>query len=326
MSSNAIAFERKLCSILQQGLPIYPRPFAEIAKAMDIEEDEVLRLIHRLKAAGLIRRICAIVDYRALGMVSTLITAHIPVKKLAEVAKTVNSLPGVSHNYLRDHHYNLWFTLQAKSRLEIESTLSNFSNRFGIDFHSLPSRRVFKLDVRFDTGSNSRVSSSEMKKLPASKAVKLSDIQKRVLAKLQDDIELTERPFALLCDEGQNEQDVLATVNELINKGVIRRIAAVVNHQMLGFAANILFVCKVPQGKVARAGKALSQLPVVSHCYERETFEGWPYNLFAMMHGRSIDDIQEVIAEFIRVQGIHSYQLLPTIAELKKQPVRFTLL
>jgi DNA-binding Lrp family transcriptional regulator len=323
LKSDAIAFERKLCGILQEGLPICARPFAEIAKALDIDEDEVLREIYKLKALGLIRRICAVVNYRVLGFVSTLVAAHITVEDLRQVVPAVNALPGVSHNYLRDHHYNLWFTLQAKSFKEIESAISDLCARFGIDFHSLPIRRVFKLNVRFDAGNECRGSDSGMKQIPMTKIVCLNDIQKRVLEKLQDDLELVGRPFAFLCGEDLSENDVLATIKELVDKGVIRRIAGIVNHHKLGFGANVLFVCEVPRGKVHRAGESLARFTIVSHCYERETFEGWPYNLFAMMHARSMDDIRQSIDEFARNEEVGSFQVLPTVVELKKQPVKY---
>ena len=172
--------------------------------------------------------------------------------------------------------------------------------------------------------SEQRIANSVQRvQIPKTKVVKLNDIQKKMLAKLQDDMELVEKPFARLCSEDSNQEDVLATANELVDKGVIRRIAAVVDHHKLGFAANVLFVCEVPAHRVRRAGQALARLQIVSHCYERETFECWPYSLFAMMHGRSIAEIQLAVSKFVESEKIDAYELLPTKAELKKQPVRY---
>jgi DNA-binding Lrp family transcriptional regulator len=116
--------------------------------------------------------------------------------------------------------------------------------------------------------------------------------------------------------------EVLRVITELIAKGVIRRIAGVVDHRKLGFVANALFAGQVPKNKVIEVGKKLSRLRIVSHCYERKTFEGWPYNLFAMMHGKSMGQIQDVVDRFTRTEGIKSFQLLPTISELKKQTIK----
>ncbi len=271
---------------------------------------------------GIIRRICALINYRALGMVSTLVAAHVPAESVQEVAEAVNSLEGVSHNYLRNHHYNLWFTLQAESDADIKVTLARLSGSFDVDFYSLPVKRVFKLDVRFDAEGGEQMLSKDVAKIPKDKAVGLDKNQKLILSKLQDDLELTELAFDFLCGDGLERDDVLKILKGLINKGVIRRIAAVVDHRKLGFAANVLFAGEVPQDRIVDTGKRLAHFAIVSHCYQRETFEGWPYNLFAMMHGRSMGQIQRVINRFIEAEGIDSFELLPTAEELKKKPVR----
>jgi len=314
--------QKQLCNILQKGLPICARPFAEIAKDLDSSEEEILEQTRRLKNAGIIRRIGALLNYRALGMISTLVAAHIPQEKIQEVAEVVSSLENVSHNYLRTHYYNLWFTISAQTDEQIDSVLAGLSSRFGIDFHSLPARRVFKLDVRFDAVSDSDLSLEDVEEIPKSEAVELDENQKLILSKLQNDLDVTAEPFAFLCSDGLGTADVVRIITELINKGVIRRIAGVVDYRKLGFVANILFAGRVPPSRAIEVGKRLARFRMVSHCYQRETFEGWPYNLFAMMHSRNISQIQRVINKFTKAGGIDSFQLLPTAAELKKQPVK----
>jgi DNA-binding Lrp family transcriptional regulator len=264
-----------------------------------------------------------------------LVAAHIPQESLQEVTEAVNALRGVSHNYLRSHYYNLWFTLQAESAEQIEVILSKLSGRLGIDFYSLPVKRAFKLDVRFDAESESQPLVQDVEKFSKGPCfrrgklipvragtVELSENQKLILSKLQDELNLTGEPFDFLCSEGLGKQEVLRIIAELIDKGVIRRIAAVLDHRKLGFVANVLFACKVPQDRIAEAGKRLARFGIVSHCYERKTFRDWPYNLFAMMHGRSMGEIQHVINKFVEAEKIDSFELLPTAAELKKQPVK----
>ena len=341
--------QKQLCNALQKGLPVCRRPFAEIAKDLKCDEKTVLQQTGELKNAGVIRRICALINYRALGMVSTLAAAHVPQENLQEVAEAVNSLEGVSHNYHRDHFYNLWFTLQARTAAQIDFTLSSLSRRFGIDFHSLPIKRIFKLAVGFDAEGQDKVllegvevpgvlqkeSETGLEKVPNGEVVGTdgtpkpinqlwegSDSDKLILAKLQDELAITSEPFAFLCGGGLEAKDVLRIITELIDKGVIRRIAAGVDHRKLGFVANVLFAAEVPQARIVKAGRRLARSEIVSHCYERETFENWPYNLFGMMHGRSMGQIQHVIDEFVEAEKIDSFQLLPTKAELKKQPVK----
>lgn len=312
---------KQLCNVLQEGLPICSRPFDDLAKFLNSDEKTVLQEIEALKRAGVIRRICALINSRALSRASTLVAVHIPEENLGEVTETVNSLENVSHNYLREHYYNLWFTLQVESPEQIEVTLSHLSARFDVDFHSLPIKRVFKLDVRFDAEGEGQLL-GDIEQIPKSETVELKKKEKQILSKLEDDLEVTSKPFDFLCSEGLERQEVLQIIQRLIDKGVIRRIAAVVDHRKLGFVANVLFCSEVPQDRIVKAGKALARFGIVSHCYQRETVEDWPYNLFAMMHGKSMGEIQHVINKFTESKKIDSFELLPTVAELKKEPVK----
>lgn len=319
--------QKRLCNALQTGLPICARPFAEIAKKLNTNEKKILQQAQNLKRRGLIRRIGALVNYRALGMTSTLVAAHVPGGKLRGVAETVNSLENVSHNYLRDHYYNLWFTLQARTTGQIDSILSELSEQFGIAFHSLPVKRVFKLEVYFDaeSGGQALLSVSRGRQgagVPKDKVVKLRESEKLILSKLQDGLKVTAEPFVFLLASSMTNEDVLRVITGLIDKGAIHRIGAVVNHRKLGFIANVLFGSEVPRSRVVSVGRELARLAIVSHCYERKVFRGWPYNLFAMMHGRTVNQIRDVINKFTKDFGIESFQLLPTADELKKQPIK----
>jgi DNA-binding Lrp family transcriptional regulator len=312
--------------VLQEDLPICRQPFDDLAKYLGTDEKTLLQQTEKLKKMGVIRRISAFINYRTLGMVSTLVAAHVPQENIQAVAEAVNALDNVSHNYLRKHHYNMWFTLQARSTREIDLTLTNLSDRFDIDFHSMPVERFFKLDVRFDAmGENPDgvAFRQDVRRLPTDETVDLNEYQKRVLLKLQDELTLVSRPFESICGEGLEREDVLRIIDELINNGVVRRIAAVVNHRKLGYTANVMFAGQVSQDRVAWVGEELASFPIVSHCYERKTFEGWPYNLFAMMHGQSMGEIQHVINQFVEAEQIDSFELLPTAKELKKQPVKY---
>ena len=324
--------QKQLCNALQDGLPICDRPFAQIAKDLNSDEKTVLEQTSELRNSGVVRRIRAVINYRALGKVSTLVAAHVPDESFQEVAEAVNSTDGVSHNYRRGHFYNLWFTLQMQRAAQIKAVLSELSGRFGIEFHSLPARRFFKLDVRFDAEKGALRNtirhpvdcsdlSAQKGRAHGSAPIILNANQKLILSKLQCELSLVAGPFDFLCSDGLGKKEILAIITELIDKGVIRRVAAVVDHRKLGFVANVLFCGEVEQERIVEAGKRLACFRTVSHCYERETFQDWPYNLFAMMHARSMEQIQQVIDKFIEAERIDSFELLPTVAELKKQPV-----
>jgi DNA-binding Lrp family transcriptional regulator len=322
VSLRLTTLQKQLCNALQEGLGICSRPFADLAEFLGSDEETVLRETRELKKAGVIRRISAVMNYRALGLTSTLAAGHVRQENLKEVAEAVSSLESVSHNYLRQYYYNLWFTLQGQSQEEIEVTLSNLSGQFGIDFYSLPVERVFKLDVRFDTESEGQAMLEDVVKVPKDAVVEVSEKEKRILSQLQKDLDLTAKPFDFLCGEELKEQEVLKIISGLIDKGVIRRVGAVVDYRKLGFVANVMFCCEVGRDRIVEAGERLARFGIVSHCYERRTFEGWPYNLFAMMHGRSMGEVQHVVNKFVEAEKIGSFELLPTEAELKKQPVR----
>jgi len=313
--------QKQLCNTLQDGLPICRKPYDDLARYLNNNEETILQEIRKLKETGVIRRICAIINYRALGMTGTLVAAHIPEEDLQEVAEAVNSMENVSHNYLRKHHYNLWFTLQAESPKQIEITVSNLSGRFGIDFHSLPVERVFKLDVRFDAEGEGQLA-GDIEQVPKSEVVKLNKTEKQILSKLEDDMEVISEPFNFLYSRELEIEKVLQTIQGLIDKGGIRRIAAVVDHRKLGFVTNVLFCSKVPRNRIVEAGEALARFGAVTHCYQRGTIEDWPYNLYAMIHGKSMGEIQHVINKFTEAERIDSFELLPTAAELKKEPVK----
>ena len=322
MSEPLTKFQKRLCNVLQDGLAICAGPYADLAEYLGTDEKTVLEETRELKEKGIIRRIRAMMNHRALGMTSTLVAGHVAEEKLQEVGEAINALEGVSHNYVRKHDLNLWFTLQGGSPEEIDLEVSKLSGRFGIDFFSLPAVRVFKLDVRFDTeGEGQPLGDVEL--VPKSEAVELNETERQILSKLQDEFEITKRPFDFLCGEGLEIEEVLRTIQGLVDKGVIRRVGAVVDHRKIGFVANILFCCTVGEGQIVEAGKRLARFGIVSHCYERKRVKDWPYNLFAMMHGRSMGEIQHVIDKFVEAEGIEAFELLPTEAELKKKAVKY---
>jgi DNA-binding Lrp family transcriptional regulator len=319
-------FQKRLCNRLQRGLPLCAQPFAAVAEDVDGTEDDVLRETGDLLTLGIIRRLSVQINYRALGLSSALVTAHVPPEQLPEVTAAVNRLEGVSHNYLRQHHFNLWFTLQGKSPEQIRVTLLDLQTRFSLDFHNLPVTHVFKLDVRFDVENVDAVLLDDPGPVPGTERVEMSDEHRQVLARLQNGLEAVSRPFDAVRPEAMDEERHFALLSELIDLGVIRRIVAVLNHHKLGFGANVMFAGRVAPDRVIEAGRRLARFGTVSHCYERKTFEGWPYNLFAMMHGRNMAQIQHTIDKFTASGDVLAFELLPTQIELKKQPVRHTVL
>ena len=313
---NLTPFQKRLCNVLQNGLPVVERPFDAIAVQLGSDETIVCAEIKNLFAIGVIRRISATVDYKALGKVSVLVTAHVDPQKLSQIVAVVNLLDGVSHNYLRDHFYNLWFTLQGDSEDRIGLILAKLTAETGLVFHSLPAVETFKLDVRFDAESDGvsllPYAGNDDSRWGGVLPVRLDDGEKAILSKFQQNIEIVSEPFA----------NDLQVMHRLIDKGVVRRIATVVNYRMLGFAANAMLVCTVEDDRSVEVGRRLAASTNVSHCYHRRRFLDWPYNLFGMMHGRDMQQLATVATEFVSREKIRCYAILKTLEEFKKRPVK----
>ena len=147
------AVDGKILNLIQRGFPLSPRPFAEIARHAGIAEEEAIERIRRMRASGSIRRIRALYDAASLGYVSTLVACRVDPDRLEAVAEHLNRLTEVSHNYLRDHAYNLWFTLIALDRARQKELLDGIRALPGVGaLHVLPSKKVFKLQVDFKMG------------------------------------------------------------------------------------------------------------------------------------------------------------------------------
>jgi DNA-binding Lrp family transcriptional regulator len=319
-------FQKQLLTIIQEPLPICREPFVRIAETLNSDRNTILDSIKQFKDSGLIRRFGSHISYRALGKTASLIAAHVPEEDISITSAVVNAIPGVSHNYLRGHHYNMWFTLQADVQQQIDNLVQNLSKRLDTQFYSLKAKKVCKLDVRFDPDLSAPFARSKVMQQPTlpqkTYEVILDDTQKRILNQLQTNFEIVPRPFDYLTfDNDIDIELVLQTIQSLIDAGVIRKISAILDHRKLGYDANVMFCAKVKPQNIDPAGSALASYKMVSHCYQRDTFKDWPYNLFAMMHAANNDQINKVVAEFTANHSITDFVSLATTAELKKSPV-----
>ena len=318
--SNLSAFDKRLCNELQTGLPIHERPFAIIARILKTSEAKILKRTQALVKIGVIRRLGVSINWRAIGKASTLVAAHIKQEDLKKVVSAVNKFKGVSHNYLREHHYNLWFTLRADSQKDIDAILKKLSKRFGVAFNTLPVERIFKLDARFDATSDGK-RLLPVRCLPRRSVAKpgpLCSIDEHILNGLQEGLKVVKRPFDFISDDKFEIYDGLLHIAGMIDSGIINRLGAMVNHNKLGFTANAMFVCKAKKSQAIEIGEKLAALGIVSHCYERKRSKGWPYNIFAMMHGSNMVDIRKAVERFVKKEGIKSFAVLPTAEKLKK--------
>ena len=148
---NLDDIDKAIINRIQSEFPIASRPYLELANELELTEKEVLDRVARLKKDGIIRRIGGNFVPGKLGFVSTLCAAKVPADKIEHFAKIVNRYPGVTHNYQRDNHYNVWFTFISPSMDEIETNLKKIAEESGVsDILNLPATKVFKIKAQFD--------------------------------------------------------------------------------------------------------------------------------------------------------------------------------
>lgn len=316
--------DKRLVSIIQTDFPVAERPFDVLADRLNTTPDDVLARVGRQESAGAIRRLGAVFDSRSLGYVSTLVAARMPAERVDEVAERVNRIHGVTHNYLRDHAYNLWFTLTSPSQADLDATLGTLRADTGIaDFHSLPALKVYKIRVVFDL-TDQLPAGPAAPPSSADAPVVLSDAQKELVRFLQESVPLVARPFDEIAARlGWPPERVVGQIEQWRQAGVIRRFGAVVNHRRLGFRANGMAVFAVPPERVDLAGRCLARCPDVSHCYLRPPLPAWPYTLYAMVHGHDEPAVRHRVTTLSRDLGAPAFTVLFSTREFKKVSMRY---
>jgi len=320
--------DKKILNILQTDFPISVRPFLSIANLTGISEEEVLNRILNLKNNKIIRQISAIFDSHNIGYKSTLAAFKVDSGLVDSAAEVINSHSGVSHNYLRNNEYNIWFTITMPSEYSLENEIKLLSDRSGAtDYLILPTLKLFKIGVNFDmTGEESSsfkfFSHDDFK---SDSEIKITDFEKSCIRELQKDLEITPEPFKnLSANLGISQEKLLEIIKIFLNDKKMRRFACVLYHQKAGFSYNIMGIWKSKPEETEIHGKIMSSIKEVSHCYQRPVYPGrWEYNIFTMIHSKSKEDAHKVMERISSLTGIKDYDSLESIKEFKKVRVRY---
>ncbi len=316
--------DRRLLNLLQGSFPLAERPYAEVARLAELPEDEVLRRTARLLEERIIREVTPIFDTRVLGYRSMLVAAKVDPEHPWRAAKIINSHPGVSHNYLRDHDFNIWFTVATEpgSRLGLEGTLDVLQRLTGAEsVRQLPTLRLFKIrmDLEMEKGTEALAAAAEAVDHKEPEAIALSERDLAVIRATQGPMKAVSEPFAPAARElGMPVRDLLAHLEDMRERKALRRVAAILFHRRAGFSANGMGVWKVPEERILELGPRMAAYRGISHCYQRPTYADWPYSVFTMAHGRSKEECDAILDTIAAETGIEERSTLYSSTEFKK--------
>lgn len=316
--------EQRLLSVIQDAFPLEERPYRRLAEMLNAQgssgepsresftEQAVFDAVENLRRSGVIRRIGGIYDSHRLGFISRLCAGK--VTDLDKFASAVNGIPAITHNYVRSHEYNVWFTAIAESEGEIRAIVDGLCASTGLhDVHILTATKKFKINTVMRVlkeNEDSRLRGNDDRGVQSIAALSSSDKARIRIA--CDDIPHTLTPFA---DWGVS----LEALRDDLAQKRMRRFGAILRHQDAGFAYNAMLCFNAP----ADAGEILAQKSYVSHCYERPSFEGFPYTLYAMMHAQTAEELDAFIKDAAVSIGNPEYAVLHSVRELKKTSFRF---
>lgn len=334
--------DRNLLDAVQAGIPLVERPYRTLGEGLGLSEGDVLERIARLKADSVIRNIGAIFDTVRLGYRSSLVGFRLREERIDEAAALINAHPGVSHNYLRSFAfsdgyrpasycpYNVWFTLavEPESRFGLEDSVAVLAQEAGAEAARLfPALRIFKIGVRLDMDADAAGARKEEGAFFTGNGASghgVCPTERRIVQVLQYDLALTAEPFREAARECElSVEALLAGARELLQRKIMRRFAAILNHRKAGYTGNVMAAWPVPEEQVETVGLQMAQFRAVSHCYQRPTFPEWPFSLFTMVHQKSREACEETVATISRETGISDYAMLWTVREFKKVRLRY---
>ena len=364
---------QKLLAIIQDGFPLVERPYKVLAEMLNVSEQDVFDEVEKMRASGVIRRIGGVYDSKKLGFISRLCAGKVPASSLdfsaephsqtpmEKFAAVVMSESAITHNYIRSHEYNVWFTVIAENESAIQAVVDRVCSQTDLhDVHVLTATKKYKintvmsLDERRGSAGSPTLTKDEIgESAPAlrhseTRSVEesskfpgtLSESDRTRIHIACDDIPHSLTPFkdwGVACDE----------LREDIDAKRMRRFGAILRHQDAGFPCNAM-VCFRLDEKRMTSGEcelnemlaesrhsedrrdeesskilALAKQHYISHCYERPSFENFPYNLYAMMHAQTPEELDAYIKESVALLDNPEYVVLHSLKELKKTSFRF---
>ena len=316
--------DKRLLNLMQGSFPIAPRPYRHVASEAGMTEDEAMARVQRLLDDRIIRQVTPIFDTRALGYSSMLVAAKVDPDNPWRAANIINQHPGVSHNYLRNHEFNIWFTIATEpdSPLGLDGTLEVLAGLAGAEsVRQLPTLKLFKIrmDLEMEAGTEALARAAEPVAPAETEPQPYDEFDRGVIRALQGDMPVIAEPYAPAATAlGLAQERLLEHLRAMQERRLLRRVAAILFHRRAGFSANGMGVWKIPDDRIMELGMRMASFRGISHCYQRPTYADWPYSVFTMAHGRSKDECDAILDSIAADTGIEDRATLYSSTEFKK--------
>ena len=319
--------QRAFLNRFQGGFPLSEHPYQDAAQDLGTNEATLLATIQDMLDVGLLTRFGPPWDAERLGGRFTLAAMAVPAADFEGVARMLEAALEVAHNYRRDHPLNMWFVLATPTQSGLDAAIRRIQSTTGVVVYDFPKLREYHLGFWLHLGDDGSVGVRRVERARPSEAPTLDTLDLALVAATQAGLPLEPEPFAVLATRVDTEPaTVVARLQRLLEQGAVRRIGAVPNHYRLGLRGNGMTVWNIEDTEVDALGERVGALEGVSHCYRRpRRLPLWPYNLFAMVHGRDRTEVLEGAARIEAVVAGHSrgHRVLFSEAILKKTGLRF---
>jgi DNA-binding Lrp family transcriptional regulator len=332
--------DRAVVNAFQGGFPVVEAPYEPATAALrergvDVTAETLCERVATMVDAGALSRFGALVNAEEIGGAASLVAMHAPPERFDEVAEQVNEFREVAHNYEREHpHLNMWFVVSVAEPDGVPRVLDEIEDATGQATYNLPKQREFHVGAKFLL--DGPVSDGDLDLSDRGPAVTpsgrehLTPEEYDLVTEIQGGLPTTPTPYADVAAALDHSTEwVVETIKRFDAEEKVRRVGVIPNHYALGYTENGMTVWDVPDDLVAEVGPAVASLDFVTHCYERPRHEGvWPYNFFAMTHGRDeaesrarIREVRDVMADYWDIDD-EAWDTLFSTRILKKTGIR----
>ncbi len=304
---------------LQYSLPLSTTPLADLAENLGRSYDEVEKTLRLYVQKGIIKRYGVNLNYRAFSGIKQAALVGFKAHDVEKVARRINEFDEITvkHNFLRDAEYDVWFTIKARSVEEIEKTVARIAYEVGVtDYVILPTKRVYKMDVKYDLRRGISWSTRGME--PESVAM-ISELGlDESFVRSLESLEVVRRPFARYANLGYGEEEVVSIIEELLDRNVGRDFSGVLRESKIGFKENGMTVLRI-RGEAEKIAKELiEKFPQITHLIERVACENWNYPLYFMVHATNREPIEKIRDEVLKIEGVEEARVVYSTRNLRE--------